>query len=122
MTGAPSNIRDKLGSIVHRMVVVSRKMSPGGNTPWWQQVPDAADEMTYECDANLGSPNAVDCAQVEYGELGLNDDTFSVAAGVAKILSSGQCSSNQDDGRPRILIYVCQVHVKLQLQQQQLSR
>ena len=94
MRGANNAVRDQLGSLVHRMVIVSQKMRPGGQTPWWQQVPDAAEEMTYECDAKLGSPAAVDCAKVEYGELGLDDDTFSVTAGLAKVLSSGQSSRN----------------------------
>ncbi len=89
MKGAENAVRAQLGAIVHRMVVVSQKMRPGGNTPWWQQVPDSADEMTYECDAKLGAPAAVDCAKVEYGELGADDDTISVGAGVVKFLSSG---------------------------------
>ena len=89
MKGADNTVRAKLGSIVHRMVVVSQKMTPGGKTPWWQQVPDADDEMTYECDAKLGAPAAVDCAKVEYGELGADEDTISVGVGVVKLLSSG---------------------------------
>ena len=92
MKGADNAVRAKLGAIVHRMVLVSQKMSPGGKTPWWQQIPQSADEMTYECDAKLGAPAAVDCAKVEYGELGADDDTISVGAGVVKFLSSGQCS------------------------------
>lgn len=92
MKGASNEVRAILGASVHRMVVVSQKMRPGGTTPWWQQVPDSADEMTYECDAKLGAPAAVDCAKVEYGELGADDDIISVGAGVVKFLSSGQCS------------------------------
>lgn len=76
------------------MVVVAQKMTPGGKTPWWQQIPESADEMTYECDAKLGAPAAVDCAKVEYAELGPSDETFSVGAGVVKFLSSGQCLRN----------------------------
>lgn len=91
MKGANNALRAKLGDTVHRMVVVSQKMRPGGNTPWWQQVPDSADEMTYECDANLGAPAAVDCAKVEYGELGADENTISVGAGVVKFLRSGTC-------------------------------
>lgn len=89
MRGAENAIRKQLGDIVHRMIVVAQKMRPGGDTPWWQQVPDSADEMNYECDAKLGAPSAVDCAKVEYGES--DDATFSVGAGVVKILSSGTC-------------------------------
>lgn len=91
MKGASNEVRAILGASVHRMVVVSQKMRPGGTTPWWQQVPDSADEMTYECDAKLGAPAAVDCAKVEYGELGADDDIISVGAGVVKFLSSGTC-------------------------------
>ena len=120
MRGANNAVRDQLGSLVHRMVIVSQKMRPGGQTPWWQQVPDAAEEMTYECDAKLGAPAAVDCAKVEYGELGLNDDTFSVTAGLAKVLSSGQSSRNQHDSRPSILTHVCQVRVSSLSRQRQL--
>lgn len=96
MKGAPNAVRAKLGDTVRRMVVVSQKMRPGGKTPWWQQVPDSADEMTYECDAKLGAPAAVDCAKVEYGELGADDDTFSVGAGVVKFLSSGLYSKKSN--------------------------
>ena len=107
MNGANNAVRAKLAGIVHRMVVVSRKMTPGGKTPWWQQIPDAADEMTYECDAKLGAPAAVDCAKVEYGELGADDDTISVGAGVVKILSSGWCSRSVDGLRARFLTKIC---------------
>ncbi|CAF9908203.1 MAG: hypothetical protein ALECFALPRED_004349 [Alectoria fallacina] len=91
LKGADNAVRAKLGSTINRMVVVSQKMRPGGNTPWWQQIPESADEMTYECDAKLGAPAAVDCEKVEYGELGADDDTISVGAGVVKFLSSGTC-------------------------------
>lgn len=107
MKGATNAVRAKLSGIVHRMVVVSQKMRPAGNTPWWQQVPEAADEMTYECDAKLGAPAAVDCAKVEYGELGADEDTFSIGAGVAKILSSGWCSRTVDGLTARVLTKIC---------------
>ena len=99
MKGADNAVKKKLGAIVHRMVVVTQKMTPGGKTPWWQQVPDSADEMTYECDQELGAPKAVDCAKVEYGELGADDDTISVGAGVVKFLSSGQNLRGNDGSR-----------------------
>ena len=88
MRGAENAIQKQLGALVHRMIVVAQKMRPGGDTPWWQQVPDSADEMNYECDAKLVAPSATDCAKVEYGQS--DDATFSVGAGVVKILSSGQ--------------------------------
>ena len=87
MRGAENAVVKQLGALVHRLVVVAQKMKPGGDTPWWQQVPDSADQMSYTCDAKLGAPSASDCAKVEYGES--DDTTFSVGAGVVKILSSG---------------------------------
>ena len=122
MVGATNAVRDQLGAIVHRMVLVSQKMRPGGDTTWWQQVPDAAEEMSYECDAKLGAPNAADCARVEYGELGLDDDTFSLTGGLAKVLSSGQCSRCLDDSRSSVLTRTCQVRVNLLSRQRQPSR
>ena len=121
MRGATNVVRDQLGSLVHRMVLVSQKMRPGGNTPWWQQVPDAAEKMSYECDAKLGAPAAVDCARMEYGELGLDDDTFSVTAGLAKVLQSGQCSRYWDS-RSSVLIRFCQARVNSLSRQQRPSR
>lgn len=102
MKDANNAVKKKLGAVVHRMVLVSQKMTPGGNTPWWRQVPDAAEEMNYECDAALGAPAAVDCAKVEYGELGPNDETFSVGAGVVKFLSSGSYSTKSNP-RKRVI-------------------
>lgn len=90
MKGADNVVKARLGAFVHRMILVSQKMTPGGKTPWWQQVPESADDMTYECDAKLGAPAAVDCAKVEYQELGADDASFSVQAGIVKFLSSGQ--------------------------------
>ena len=90
MSGVTNAVRSKLGEIVHRMVIVSQKMTPGGKTPWWQQVPDSADKMTYECDSKLGSPMEQDCANIEFGGLGADDDTISVGEGIVKFLSSGQ--------------------------------
>ena len=122
MSGANNALKNQLGPLVHRMVVVSQKMSPGGSTPWWQQVPDADEKMSYECDASLGAPQAVDCALIEDQKLGLDDDTFSIQAGLSKILSSGQCSIWLDDSKPSVLIRVCQVHVNSLSRQRQLSR
>ena len=102
MQGANNAVKAQLGNIVRRMVVVSQKMSPGGSTPWWKQVPDSADKMTYECDGKLGAPAAMDCAKVEYGELGADEDTFSVGAGVVKFLSSGQSSRGTNVSKARI--------------------
>lgn len=119
MKGADNTVRARLGAIAHRMVLVSQKMRPGGNTPWWQQVPEAAVDMTYECDATLGAPLPADCAKLEYGELGADDDTLSVGAGVVKFLSSGQCSRRYHSSRVGMLTGTRQVHVNSPSRQQQ---
>ena len=67
---------------------------------WWelalspaeQKTLEASDKMTYECDAGLGSPTSVDCAQLEWSDLGANSDSVSVAPGVVTFLHQGTCN------------------------------
>lgn len=81
--------KTRLSSAVYEFAARTQKMYAGGKTtPWWGAVAASADEMTYECDGNLGAPAPVDCAQVEWSELGADEDTFSLAAGAVKFLSS----------------------------------
>ena len=40
--------------------------------------PSDVDEMTYECDANLGNPAVADCAQIEWSQLGHPSDSLTV--------------------------------------------
>ena len=52
-------------------LATAKRMQRGSTTPWWQVVnSQVSDQMTYECDANLGSPPALDCAQLEWSQLG----------------------------------------------------
>ena len=37
------------------------------------------DDMAYECDSGLGSPSEVDCAKLEFSELGPPSDTISIS-------------------------------------------
>lgn len=88
--------RARLNSAAHDFTVRTQKMYAGGKTtPWWGATAALADEMTYECDANLGAPSAVDCAQVEWSQLGPDDDTISIGAGVVKFLSSSEQHERQ---------------------------
>ena len=51
----------------HRM---GEGMQRGGSTPWWESASNATeDEMIYECDARLGSPDVGDCKDVEWQQL-----------------------------------------------------
>lgn len=73
-------------------------MSAGGRTqPFWQPVQHSLEEMSYDCDSALGKPAEMDCAQVEWGELGADDDSFSVGPGLTKILASSESSSSTAD-------------------------
>ena len=65
---------------------LGRYASPA--TPWWER-PSQPDEMTYECDAGLGSPEVVDCAQLQY-QLGVKSDSLQIGAGEVRFLSSSE--------------------------------
>ena len=67
-------------------------MARGGSTPWWQAgiVPEASDEMTYECDAGLGSPAVVDCSQIQWQQLASRGATVTVAPGEAYFFLSSE--------------------------------
>ena len=66
-------------------------MTRGGKTPWWQPASDASDEMTYECDAGLGSPPSIDCSKIEWSQMGPASDTVSVGPGQVTFLHSNTC-------------------------------
>lgn len=119
MRDADNSIRRKLAPFIDRMVTVSQKMSPMGNTPWWQQVPSTDDKMGYECDGKLGAPVAQDCANVEYTDMAPDDGTISVGAGVVKLLSSGQCPGNHER---ELRLNIHQVHAKSPSRPQRPSR
>lgn len=81
--------RAKLNSQIHDFSLRAMNMYSGGSTnTYWTNVAQSASEMTYECDANLGTPAAVDCAQVEWSELRPDEETISLVAGRVKFLSS----------------------------------
>ena len=59
--------------------IQSIRMTRGGSSvPWYTFDLSATDEMTYECDADLGSPLEVDCAQIEWNQLYPTKDTVTV--------------------------------------------
>ena len=58
--------------------------------PWWALALSLGDAMSYECDAKLGSPRAVDCSHVEYSQLGYPSDTLILEPHAAKTLTSCQ--------------------------------
>ncbi|MCJ1238409.1 hypothetical protein MMC14_006398 [Varicellaria rhodocarpa] len=66
----------------------------GYTNKWWSpsQTSTAADNMAYECDSDLGTPNATDCNQIEDSQLGAASDTITVGPGTPKVLSSSYCN------------------------------
>ena len=68
-------------------------MSRGGSVAWWSPAFwQASTEMTYECDAGLGSPSTVDCAQVEWSQLGPSSDAITVGPEKTTFLHSNTCN------------------------------
>ena len=78
---------------------MERSHNPMASAAWWAYIEDQGDmspenresEMVYTCDAALGAPNAADCAQLAYSELGPPSDTVTVGPGAAKLLSLKTC-------------------------------
>lgn len=58
--------------------------------PWWALALPLGDTMSYECNAKLGSPRAVDCGHVENSQLGYPSDTLILEPNAAKTLTSSQ--------------------------------
>ena len=50
-----------------------------------------AGKMSYECDAELKAPAQVDCAQVEWSELGPDEEDVALGPTLSKILTSSTC-------------------------------
>lgn len=67
------------------------QMKRGSTETWWQlQPPQTPPEMTYKCDANLGSPPVMACTQIEWNQLSPSSDTLNVGPGVT-FLHSNSC-------------------------------
>ena len=54
--------------------------------------PIGRDEMSYACDAKLGTPSEVDCAKLEYSELGPSTDAIMLSPETPKVVTSSSCS------------------------------
>ena len=71
----------------------------GYTNRWWSPAQNsiAADNMAYECDADLGTPNSTECSQIEYSQLGAAGDKITIGPGNPKVLSSSKehiCTKN----------------------------
>ena len=72
----------------------AENMQRGGDAVWYQKFSTGLNEMSYDCDAGLGSPSISDCSQIEWNQLGSNhppSDTLAVGPGITTILHSNTC-------------------------------
>lgn len=51
------------------------------------------DLMSYECDAKLGAPTQIDCAQVKWSELGPDEEEVALGPALSKVLTSSMFPS-----------------------------
>ena len=82
--------RIRLGASANIFALRATAMRRGQEVPWWFTPLLASDEMTYECDANLGSPATVDCTQIQWHQLGALSNTVQVGPGETRFLSSSE--------------------------------
>ena len=75
---------------------VARMFNTMSRNPWWStprtrtvEMP-ALDDMAYDCDASLGVPDAADCSQIDYSQLGAPSDRLMIGPNSPKILSSSE--------------------------------
>ena len=72
-------------------IIKAAGMQRGSPVSWNRQVSESSDKMTYDCDPGLGSPLAVDCAQVEWQKLGQASETIIVGPEKVVFLHSNTC-------------------------------
>ena len=91
-TSSSSPMRQLLGKRSSFYVSQSMRMRTGGNVPWWSSRanPQEENDMTYECDPKLGHPKEVDCAHVEWEELGADADVLELVPGTVRNLTSSR--------------------------------
>ena len=51
-------------ALMDRSHYMTAVLYQGHRVTWWEAAPTPPDDMTYECEANLGSPASVDCSQL----------------------------------------------------------
>ena len=82
-------LKEHFSETLERLLIRSWQMKRRGSLNWWSPQ-GASDEMTYTCDADLGSPALVDCAQIQWQGLGPPSDTITIVPGVTKFISQSK--------------------------------
>ena len=90
---APSRA-GRASDVARVLQIRAAAMHRGGQSPWWTSAALGTDEMAYSCDADLGSPSSVDCAQLDF-QTGAASDTIQLGAGETKFLSSSERTIRQ---------------------------
>ena len=78
--------------IMGRFYIRGSKMERSSGTSWWAPDQSPPNQMTYECDAKLGSPAVVDCTHLEYEGLkpAGAPDTVQIGPGLTKVSTSSK--------------------------------
>ena len=77
---------ERAGAWISQSIAMVR----GGLRPWWRWDTAASKDMTYECDARLGSPSEADCTHIEWEQLQPASDTLEVGPGLVTFLHSSK--------------------------------
>ena len=89
--GRRSDLWRKLENAITDFTKRTQNMYAGGKTtPWWGATAGMVDKMSYECDAKLGAPAEVDCAQLEWSQLGPDEENVALGSSLTKVLSSSK--------------------------------
>lgn len=87
--GNPRDIWRKLENAITDFTQRTQNMYAGGKTtPWWGATAGMVDKMSYECDPKLGAPAEVDCSQLEWSQLGPDEENVDLGSSLTKVLSS----------------------------------
>lgn len=84
-----SMLRQDLAHRAYAFTTQATYMQVGGKVPWWDIQP-RSEKMSYDCDATLGTPAAVDCAYIQTHQLGTLNKTLEVGPMKTRLLSSSQ--------------------------------
>ena len=88
-------------------------MRTGGRVPWWysRANPEEEDDLTYECDPKLGHPKEVDCAHVEWEELGADADVVALVPAIVKTIASRRSANPTSPPELTAVIDTCNVAI-----------
>ena len=103
--GTSRKVWTRLNNAINKFTMRTQNMHAGGRTaPWWGATAGMVEKMSYECDDKLMAPAEVDCAQVEWSELGPDDETVALGPTLSKVLGYSMFSKFRG-----ILCFSCRV-------------